>query len=317
MKQKSVFATIILLLVLTACAGAQMPGISKTKEQQAYKSEYRTGTEGLRISFIENLPPPRLFDTEQFTAVLQIENKGAFTVGGPGDKIYLSGFDPTIITGISQWGMDIPPLEGKNQFVPEGVVDTVEFRGTIAPLKAKNINKYPVKLVATACYGYETTSTANVCIDPNPQALNVRKVCTPTQVSLGGGQGAPVSVNLVEVEASPGKTRFKINVQNIGGGDVFRSGTDYLARCSPFGQPLSFEAIDYVELVEVIVSGISIKQTCKPLDDNHIRLTNGKGVVFCEFATRGQDAYTTPIAITLRYGYRNSIFKEFQIVSAY
>ena len=72
-----------------------------------------------------------------------------------------------------------------------------------------------------------------------------------------------------------------------------------------------------MELADVYVSGTSIKPTCKPLDDNHIRLTGGSGSAFCEFMTRGQDAYTTPITVTLRYGYRNTLFKDFQIVSSY
>ncbi len=312
--RKNLFAMITLLLLLSACTGT-LPG-QQRKSQQLYGPEYRTGSEGLRLSFVQNLPPARLFDTEQFTTMIQVENLGAFTVGGPGDKVYLSGFDQTIITGISQWGADIPVTEGKSQFVPTGTVDTVEFKGMIAPLRAKNIDKYPAKLLATACYAYETVATANVCIDPSPYATNIRKICTPASVSLSS-QGAPVAVNLVEIDSSPGRARFKIHVKNVGGGDVFRYGADYLMKCSPFSQPLSFNDIDYVELADVYVSGTSIKPTCKPLDDNHIRLTGGSGSAFCEFMTRGQDAYTTPITVTLRYGYRNILFKDVQIVSSY
>jgi hypothetical protein len=314
MKEKLIAAIIAILVLLTACAGITA---TKTKESQLYAQEYRVGTTGLALSFVQNLPPARLFDTDQFTAIMQVENKGAFTVGGPGDKIYLSGFDPTIITGITNWGADIPAVEGKSQFVPTGMIDAVEFKGMVAPLRLKNIDKYPAKLLATACYEYSTVAAANICVDPNPYATGIRKVCTPASVSLGSGQGAPVAVSQIEMDTSPGRIRFKIYVKNVGLGDVFRYGADYLAKCSPFSQPLSFNEIDYVELVDVFISGTSIKPTCKPLDDNHIRLTNGQGLVFCEFMTRGQDAYNTPITVTLRYGYRNTIFKDIQIVSSY
>lgn len=315
MKKNIILTLMAVVLIITACTGTVKT--EKEKESQLYAKDYRTGTAGLSISFVQNLPPARLFDTDQLNALIQVENKGAFTVGGPGDKIYLSGFDQTIITGINNWGAGIPALEGKSQFVPEGSMDTIEFKGMISPLRQKNIDKYPVKLLATACYEYETIATANICIDPNPYAANVRKICTPASVPLGGGQGAPIAVTLVELDAAPGRTRIKMQIQNIGGGDVFRYGTDYLAKCNPSSQPLTFEEMDYVELVEVIASGVSIKPTCKPLDNNHIRLTNGKGVAFCEFTTRGQDAYTTPLSIILRYGYRNNILKDLQIVSAY
>ncbi len=314
MKKNIILAAAALILLITACTGI---GQTKDKEGQLYTQEYRTGTAGLGISFVQNLPPARLFDTDQFNAMILVENKGAFTVGGPGDKVYISGFDQTIITGINTWGADIPVLEGKSQFVPTGSSDNVHFKGLISPLRQKNIDKYPFTVLATACYSYETIATANICIDPNPYATNVRKVCTPTSVSLGGGQGAPIAVTIIETDASPGRTRIKIQIQNLGTGDVFRYGTDYLAKCSPSSPPLAFDEIDYVELVEVIVSGVSIKPTCKPLDKNHIRLTSGKGTAFCEFTTSGQDAYTTPMTIKLRYGYRNVIYQTMQVISAY
>ena len=307
---------ILILLVLGVLISACVP--RAPDKETGLMTQYRTGTQGLNLNFAPNLPPNRLFDTEAFSALVEIENRGAYPVGGPGDKIYLSGFDPSIITGILEWGENIPYIEGKTQFVTQGGLDVVGFKGTIAPLAPKNIDKYPVRLLATACYAYETIATAPICIDPDPYSPTTRaKICTPTSASLSGGQGGPIAVSLIEVEPSPGRTRFKIHVNNVGGGDVFRSGGQYLQKCSPFTAGLGFDEIDYVELRDVMISGMSIKPTCKPLDKNHIRLTNGKGTVFCEFMTRGQDAYTTPMSITLAYGYKNSIFKDIEIVSVY
>jgi len=289
----------------------------KTKEQVT-TTTYRTGTQGLSLQFLSYLPPSRLFDTDTFSAVVEIENKGAYTAGGPGDKVYLSGFDSSIITGVLEWGEDIPPIEGKTQFVTQGGVDVVSFKGSIAPLKPRNIDKYPVRLLATACYEYETIAAAPICIDPDPYAPTTRpKICTPAPASLGGGQGGPVAVTQIEVDPAPGRTRFKIHIQNVGGGEVFRSGADYLQKCSPHTAPLAFDEIDYVELRDVAIGGVSIKPTCKPLDSNHIRLTNGQGTAFCEMMTTGQDAYSTPMVVTLNYGYRTSVFKDLEIVSVY
>ena len=273
---KKYIILLILSVMISSCiTGPQQAGKDKTDLTTAY----RTGTQGLSLSFAQNLPPTRLFDTEPFSAVIEIENKGAYTVGGPGDKIYLSGFDPSIITGILEWGENIPNIEGKTQFITQSGMDVVSFKGTISPLSPRNIDKYPVRMLATACYAYKTVATAAVCIDPNPYAVTTRqKICTPGPVSLGGGQGAPIAVYQVEVDPSPDKTRFKIHIQNVGGGDVFRSGSDRLQKCSPFTAGLDFDEIDYVELRDVVVSGVSIKPTCRPLDDNHIRLSNGRGV---------------------------------------
>jgi len=309
--KKAVVILMILAILLSSCT------MQQTGKEQI-TTTYRTGTQGIDLRFLPNLPPARLFDTEPFNSVIEIENRGAYRVGGPGDKVYLSGFDQSMITGILSWGEDMPSIEGRTQFVTQGSIDVISFKGSIAPLRPRNIDKYPVKLLATACYGYETIATAPICIDPDPYAPTTRaKICTPTPVSLGGGQGGPVAVTQIEVDSSPGRMRFKIHVQNVGGGEVFRQGAQYLQKCSPHTAPLAFDEIDYVELRDVAIGGVSIKPTCKPLDKNHIRLTNGKGVVFCEMMTRGQDAYSTPMVVTLDYGYRSSVFKDIEIVSVY
>lgn len=297
---------IMLILLLAGCKSGT---VSKT--QQTFVQEFRTGSQGLAMRFSQNMPPTRLFSGEQLAVVLELENRGTYTVGGPGDRVYVSGFDPSIISGISPAGEQIPLLEGRTQFISQGGFDTVSFKAMTRVLT----DRYPVRLLATACYEYETVASANVCIDPEPYAAAViQKVCIPQNVGLGGGQGAPISVNTIEVDASPGKTRFKIHVQNVGGGQVFRSGGMMLNKCAPGGQ-LGFDEVDYVELGDVSVSGVSIRGSCRPLDSGHIRLTNRQGVVYCEFdRPRGEATYVSPITVHLRYGYKDSLFQDLTIL---
>lgn len=307
MKKSVLIISVLSLLLLVAC----QPTAPQSREE-AFVREFRVGNQGLSLRFVPNLPPQRLFSGEAFGALVEIENRGTYIVGGPGDKVHLAGFDPTIITGISSFGEQIPLLEGRTQYLPQGGLGSISFEGVTRLLQ----DRYPVTLIASACYGYETRAFANVCIDPNPYAPRVRqRVCVPQNVGLGGGQGAPIAVNRVEVLASPGITRFKIHVQNVGGGEVFRQGTQYLAKCSPYSEGIAYDEIDYVELTDVIVSGVSLKHSCKPLDRGHIRLNKGVGMAFCEFALpRGAAAYMTPVTIVLRYGYRNTIMHQMEIL---
>ncbi len=302
---------LIVLVLLAGCAGG-IPGRTQTKGQQAFAPEFRVGSQGLMMGFAQNLPPLRLFSGEELPVVLQLENRGTTTIGGPGDRIYFTGFDPTIIAGISPAGEQIPLLEGRTQFVTQGGFDTVSVKATTRILK----DRYPFRLLATACYEYETVASANVCIDPNPYSPVVQqKVCAPVNVPLGGGQGAPVSVTLVETDASPGKTRFQIHIQNVGGGEVFRSGGGSLNHCAPTSPGLGYDEIDYAELADVSVSGQSIRGSCRPLDAGHVRFTNGQAMVYCEYnAPSGQAAYVTPLTITVRYGYRQSLFQNIEIL---
>lgn len=313
MRKASIILLVLALLILASCRAGVPFGKPATKEDAAFAAEFRRGNEGLFLRLAQNLPPFRLFSGEELPVVIELENRGTYTVGGPGDRVYISGHDPNIVSGFSPAGEQIPVLEGRSQFITQGGFDTVSFKAITRVLK----DRYPLSLLITACYGYETVASANVCIDPNPYAPAIRqKVCIPTNVPLGGGQGAPVAVNLVEVDASPGKTRFKIHVQNVGGGEVFRSGGSMLNKCAPNVYPgLGFDEIDYVELADVIVSGVSIRGSCRPLDAGHVRLTNGRGVVYCEFdRPRGEAAYMTPLTIVLRYGYRQSLIHRMEIL---
>lgn len=306
MQKPLLLLSIVVLVLLASCKPTGTPS-------QAFVQEFRTGSQGLSMRFAQNLPPTRLFSGEELATVLELENKGTYTIGTPGDRIYLSGFDPNIISGISPAGEQIPLLEGRTQFITQGGFDTVAFKARTLLLK----DKYPVRLLATACYGYETVATAIVCIDPKPYApVATPKVCTPQNVQLGGGQGAPIAVTLVETDASPGKTRFKIHVQNVGGGEVFRSGGQMLGKCGPVGGGLSItDEISYVELKDVIVSGVSIRGNCRPLDKGHVRLTNGQGIVYCEFTQpRGDAAYSSPLIVVLKYGYTQSLIKDVEIL---
>jgi hypothetical protein len=305
--KKSVLA-VLLLILLVACAGGR-------KAEKPQPTDFRTGTQGLVMRFVPNLPPPRIFDREPFNAMLELENKGTSPLGAPTDRIYLSGFDNSIITGINTYGEQIPLMEGRGPFMPQGAVDTVSFRGTVQSLSAKRIDKYQPTILATACYNYETIASAQVCIDPNPYApTSVQKVCIPSTVSTGS-QGAPIAVTGVEVDPSPGRTRFTIRISNVGGGDVFRFGPQYMDSCSPYNPGLSFDEIDFLQVAEVGVSDVSIRETCKPLDNSqHIRLTNGQATLFCEYTSmREQSPYLTPLNIILRYGYRQSIAKPLEI----
>ncbi len=303
-------ATAFALILIAGCATT-----TKTRDQ-GFVAEFRTGTQGVYLTFEPNMPPIKMYDDQPLEVVVRMENRGAFTLGGAGDKLYLSGFDPTILTGISTFGEQIPELEGKTQY-NEGMLDVVSFTSTIRDLRGKGIDKYPTRLVATACYEYETVASANVCIDPDPFSLSVRqKPCTPVNVGLGGGQGAPISISNVELEASRGRTRFRITINNVGGGDVFKPGMDYLTKCSPYAATgLSYNEYDYIRLNDVSVAGQSITSSCKPSSD--IRLIGGKATIYCELNNLPSGtAFATPITVRLSYGYRSWISRDLTILAS-
>jgi hypothetical protein len=314
MNPKNIITILAIILILTACTPTSKNTASS--DGTVKYEEYRTGNQGLRITFITNMPPARVFDTDELNAVIEVENLGAFKTKAIADRIYLSGFDPAMLTGIKTTGEPIPQLEGKTIYTQKGTSDRVAFKGIPTMLSAKKIDKYPIKMLATACYEYETLASANICIDPNPYSTTaVQKVCTPASVSMSAGQGGPIAVTNVQVEPAPGITRLKIDIANTGGGEVFKPGIDTLQKCSPYTPGLEFDDADYVHVDDISMPGYSIINTCRPIIQENTRLVNGKATIYCEINTLGQPVYTSPLTIKLSYGYRTTIFKNIELVS--
>lgn len=303
---------VVAMLLISSCS---LP----TKNSRSNANEnYRSGSQGLSLSFMTNMPPSRIYDNEKLAVGVEIYNRGATEIQSSSSRIYLSGFDNSLISGISTSGINLGTLEGKSMYNSEGGYTTVVFEGYVGSLGTRNIDEYNPTLLVTACYRYETIADPMVCIDMDPfSPSNQEKVCNVESVSnLGGSQGAPVAITSVQAEPSKGKTRFKIYVSNVGGGLVFKDGYSYLNRCSPYNsQGLGFNDINFVRVEEVKVAGTSILPSCKPLEDGYLRLKDsGSGFMVCEYSSSIGPAYTTPMTIKLSYGYRNTIKRPIQIV---
>lgn len=322
MKKRLIFALfLILLIMISGCKGK--------KDTKKALEEVRTGTQGLIITFLANNPPPTIHVEESapntFDVILELRNKGAHPeTGSLQGLLYLSGFDPKIV---SFGDTPIQPLndkalEGKSSINPNGGLDLVKFEGKVDYGNLK-VERYEPTLLATACYKYFTIAEPSVCIDPDPYSTaNQKKVCQVQDIALSN-QGAPVAVTSIKEEAFAKKTQFRITMKNVGGGDVIVD--DKLERCGPTGDKIGREDVDKVKLLSV-KAGINAL-SCGPFTDGeagtlrptgYVRLINGEGSVICElysdqYGAESKTAYTTPMAITLGYIYRNTAERKILI----
>ncbi len=303
--KKSIILMVMMLFAILSC-DRNPPADSGT-------TNWRTGSQGLITYFETNQPPSTIYSDQEFLTTLRVENKGAFDVGGAFDAVYLSGFEPNIITGIPTQGAKIPKITGKTKFDTQGGRDWTTFKGNI--YLPQGVDFYDVDLQATTCYKYETLASGNVCIDPNPFSTTRRqKTCTPGNVALGT-QGAPIAVSNIKVEAAPQKTRFEITITNSGGGIVFREDGNALKRCSPYDtEGLKFEDVDSIRILDIKVGDTSI-QPCKNVNNGYLRLVNGRGTIYCEMATSGSTEYVTNIKAELSYGYQSQLTKRTRIIN--
>jgi len=293
---------IIILIFRTGCSrlSAQKRANSETAGGGVLNDKIYQGTKGITMKFMKNLPPRRIYDNNDLSLVLEIKNEGAHKTDG---KVFLTGYDPVILRGIDN-NKRFRTLEGKNKFNLQGDIETIEFKSNIIKLP-EGSDSYNPKFLATMCYQYETLSNPVVCIDPKFYDVSVEdKACLVRDVSTGGGQGAPIGVDVVRVDSVKDKAHFRIEISNFARGKVVNHND------CPFN--LKYDDLNKIQY-QVKMAG-QRPEKCSPTRE--VRLVNGKGTIFCSFniPSQNQYAYSTPLEIKLNYGYMDSIAQEVEIV---
>lgn len=322
--------------------------LSGCTKKEKDETDFVRGPDGLVMNFIANAPQDKYVISdvdEPISIAIDVWNKGThprnYDVSGDADtdlfkalgRISISGFDKGIIgmenakdyKDFKESGVYLPPASPLN---PRGGLYTAEFNGNIKANKVI-VDKYESTILVTACYPYSTIATPTVCIDPQPFEARQEKVCNIGSQTLKP-QGAPIAITKIDQEASRGKIRFKITIENVGKGDViWENDVDKLSslmdKCSPAGGTasgiLDRKDFDKVRLDEVKIGEVDLLKTgkCTPFAEgttNIIRLFEGSGFVVCTLdgLDKGpESAYTTPIAIKASYAYRSTISKPISI----
>jgi hypothetical protein len=325
---RRLFVLLVFVLLAFGCTGSG--GTSKS-------GDVRSGTKGLVLSLAPGSPPDKLFGNTDFTITVQVKNSGAASIDGSvyGGNIYVSGFDPHIVRFESVDGRGIgdnKPLDGlaglggKSDVNPQGDMIYKSFKAKAT--LPQSADSYKPTFLITACYSYETIAVAPVCIDPDPFSVTSKqRVCTTKDVGFSGGQGGPVAITKISLNPGTDKLRFTIDIANQGAGSVFDEksgeGNGNSNKCSPYSDGLAFHEQDIIRVSRVEVASKDITASCQPstsVDGSGkvIRLVDNKRSIYCELDIKGnfagQPAFTSPITVKVRYGYRSSISKSVEIL---
>jgi len=306
---KRCIVTIILLLIVISVGCKRGP--SPDAEQGGAKEIYK-GTKGLEMRFVKDMPQSKLYDTSDLTILLELENKGTSDLSGSNCRLYLSGFDDKIIRGLDKTKICSPFLEGKSSLNPEGGYSTQQFSTDLIDLP-DYLDSLNQKLLITACYEYQTKASPTICVDPNLYEIGpIERGCTVKDVTLSGGQGAPVAISGVDVEMiGKNKVAFDIKVSNLGRGTVLSPGTSVFTDCPYSVDPKDYNIVKY----DVDMSGGSVIRCTPEIEGaQKTRLVNNNGIIHCAFEISSDTAYTTPLRITLDYNYMDSISKNIEII---
>jgi hypothetical protein len=317
-------ALVLLLMLATLLAGCQGGVVKETN--------YYVGRDGLVMELANKNSLDEVYEDTSFAVNLAIENKGAYSVAGEEQAILTIGFDPFFISAdgapqdsklfVGKSSVVIKGLSfvGKSKYYPSGSKAFVYFPYfKTKPIEGQR-SKPETQLFASICYPYRTTLSALACVDFDPYQDSTRtQVCRQKDLKFSD-QGAPIAVDLIEVENYPlgglVKPVFTIHIRNLGGGTVLR----------PFDNGLELERVctaqelerqDFNTLgVEAWLSN-SIMLACNP---KTVKLDKGEGVVRCEVA--GEDIekalpfrqnYQAALTINLSYVYLSTLKKDLEI----
>ena len=307
---------IIILLCFTLIFLSGCPPSNGPKEVNVH-----VGTQGLEMGFFERAPPNEVFEGELFNVILEMYNLGAYDIRG---GIYSLGIEETYLSADETF--DQFNVFGKSVFTPFG--DRTEAR---IPVFTKDLDPQTEVITslitATACYSYKTQATAEVCIDTDIYGLRqAPKVCLPQPFGLGGGQGTPVALTLIEPRMLPHenpqriKPQFTITIQNVGNGRVVME-DKIVDACSGLG----------IKSEELNVMTADVWLFDKPLDCTPkpefatgktalVKLKESTDVIKCtlnEGIPTTEGNYLAPLRVELSYGYTFTISKNVMIKKAF
>lgn len=302
MKVISTFIIIFSLFLVSGCQG----GFFKGSADQMTTYPFRQGTEGIKMQFLEGMPPKNMFVGTDFSTGIRIKNMGAYDIH---DRAEVKIVSPPDSFRFSEGNTKQFIMTGKSLYQKDGEEDILIFPlralcyigygGTKATTIKKNMT---AKMQAIACYYYETTASADLCIDPRKhlRQTNDKPVCNMQAISFSGGQGGPVGVITVNPTIIPrseteATLQIKISMKKLAGKDTTIYSQD--ASCD---EPKEQNKIDF----EVSVGGQ--RMVCTP-SQVKLKQAESTGTICNVQIQTNLDAYTTPISVNMKYKVKQGI----------
>ncbi len=295
MRKGVLVLVLALALVIAGCKGGEKGTASSST------TPFIGGTEGLRISFLENAPPRETLDNpkainakgtpetdrakwelSKFDIAMRVENVGeqkiladtlTVTIGGIYAGDFNVGADKTITKTTSLTSSLAKELEGvrkdpEGERLPGGV-DEIIFADLAYVKSLEGNNEFPIQ--ADACYPYRTRAVADFCMrkDLTKATSGVCQIKGSKPVFSSGG---PIQVTSFE-EAVGGteKVILKFKIKATGAGTFYKPGD-----CKKG----NFQEENFVRVT--VASGVSgLKCSGWDSSTKDVRLTNGEASVTC------------------------------------
>ncbi|RME77714.1 hypothetical protein D6774_03550 [Candidatus Woesearchaeota archaeon] len=298
---------LIALFLITSCTPASSVFSGKTNIGDLNaNTQFRTGVSSLEFAFLQGLPPDQIYINEPFNIGVVLQNNGAYDIEE--GLLVVSGFESTAYT-FSETKKSFSAL-GRSAYRSEGERTQIIFdaRAECFPAVATGqIANQTANFRITACYPYQSIASAEICIDPDPNQQN-QGDCVSRPITLSGGQGGPVGVTQITPSVSFFKGAAQITV---------RAQIEHLNKDEEVYSPAFFETQcnDVKERGKIVVEMSIAGQRCDP---QLVTLEQGRAIASCTFNLESAaSAYTTPVAITLKYSVAKSALKTVSVVKPF
>jgi len=286
--------------------------------------EFKTGTDGVEIEFVENTPPSNVREDSQFNIALDVINRGAYTADNASVNLGLERDYMCVQSGdecVANVAKTIEGLRGKTPSTPTGDYETLRFRAETKSLDAQR-TRHPSTAVLTLCYEYKTELESQVCINPDTLRSERADTACYEEERTYSDQGAPIAIKKVESRTNDigdgtVRPKFILHIENSGSGRVVDKDkvTDV---CE--GRTLQRGDRNVVYLKELRI-GNNIYN--KDGEDNDIKcrsekidLVNDEGRITCELKegmSKESPAYEARIMAIFEYGYTRSYSRQIEI----
>ena len=214
MKKSFILILALTLSLLLSACGGQNQGQGEVNE-----IDYKQGTNGIQLEFLENLPPKTLFEESSSTIAVRVTNAGAYDARST--EISILGFDQIKIETLETKKSTASLLAGKSTENPAGDQEIINF-----PIQVKQITdgaeEYEANYFVKASYLYTNELVDTVCINPAPYNTFDSGCDTPDQKTYHG-QGSPLVVSKIEQVTNTGQEselRFTITLSDKGKGQA-------------------------------------------------------------------------------------------------
>lgn len=315
MKQKNtirfttIILTIIILIGTTGCSG-----LLRGRGDSMDTYNFRTGTKGLSMEFVDEMPPEKMFVGTEFAIGVKIKNQGAYDIND--GTLEIIPIDRTAFY-FDEGETQNFELTGKSLYIQEGEEDVITFPAKAICFRGydgtrESAIKYTeTKIKAQACYLYETEANFDLCIDTqHHQRRPGEEVACTMQDVTSSGQGGPVGVTKVEVQPPIPKgdkvtLNLPITMKKVGGSDttIFSSHTN---NCKDFEEQ---NAIDY----EVTLGTTPMECEPNPIE---LKASISEANILCKAELDSMlGAYKSPLSVKAFYRVGDHILTDVKVDS--